>query len=64
MSIITESNFPKALWPGVKSWWGLSYEKFRPRSKPLPIDATVESEGARGTTEQKKIIKEIVKKIY
>lgn len=26
--IITTGNHPKALWPGVERWWGLSYKKF------------------------------------
>ena len=26
MSVITTGNFPKALWPGVKGWWGMSYK--------------------------------------
>lgn len=28
MSIITTGNHPKALWPGVKVWWGTKYDEF------------------------------------
>jgi hypothetical protein len=27
MAVITSGNHPKALWPGVAAWWGLSYKK-------------------------------------
>ena len=27
MAVITTSNHPKALWPGVKAWWGRSYDE-------------------------------------
>ena len=27
MAVITSSNHPKALWPGVKAWWGRSYNE-------------------------------------
>ena len=27
MAIITTGNHPKALWPGVKAWWGRSYNE-------------------------------------
>lgn len=27
MSVITTNNHPKALWPGVKRWWGRQYEE-------------------------------------
>lgn len=27
MSVITTGSHPKALWPGVKAWWGVSYDK-------------------------------------
>jgi hypothetical protein len=30
MSVITTGNHPKALWPGVKRWWGLEYKKHEP----------------------------------
>lgn len=28
MAVITTGNHPKALWPGIHAWWGLSYAKF------------------------------------
>jgi hypothetical protein len=28
MAVITSGNHPKALWPGVKEWFGLSYKEF------------------------------------
>ena len=27
MAVITTGNHPKALWPGIHAWWGLSYNK-------------------------------------
>ena len=27
MSVITTGNHPKALWPGIKSWWGRQYNE-------------------------------------
>jgi hypothetical protein len=27
MAVITSGNHPKALWPGVHAWWGLTYSK-------------------------------------
>lgn len=27
MAVISTGNHPKALWPGVAAWWGLSYKK-------------------------------------
>ncbi|MCI0562007.1 MAG: hypothetical protein MN733_26260, partial [Nitrososphaera sp.] len=27
MAIITTGSHPKALWPGVKAWWGRSYDE-------------------------------------
>lgn len=27
MSVISTGNHPKALWPGIKAWWGRSYEQ-------------------------------------
>lgn len=33
--IITTGNFPKALWPGVKTWWGQSYAKHEPEYPQL-----------------------------
>ncbi|MCD6162611.1 MAG: hypothetical protein J7K40_09395 [candidate division Zixibacteria bacterium] len=29
MSIITTSNHPKALWPGVAAWWGRTYDEHK-----------------------------------
>lgn len=28
MSVITTGAHPKAMWPGVKRWWGVSYDNF------------------------------------
>jgi hypothetical protein len=28
MSVITSSNFAKALWPGVNAWWGKAYAEY------------------------------------
>jgi hypothetical protein len=28
MSVITSSNFAKALWPGVNAWWGKAYSEY------------------------------------
>jgi hypothetical protein len=28
MALISSSSFPKALWPGVKTWWGEEYAKW------------------------------------
>ena len=25
--VITTGSFPKALWPGIKAWWGRSYNE-------------------------------------
>jgi hypothetical protein len=27
--VITTGNHPKALWPGVKAWWGRSYDEYK-----------------------------------
>ncbi len=29
MAVITTGTHPKALWPGIKAWWGRSYEEHR-----------------------------------
>lgn len=29
MAIITTGNHPKALWPGIKAWWGRTYDEHR-----------------------------------
>jgi len=35
MSVISTGNHPKALWPGVKAWWGRSYDKLPEEYKML-----------------------------
>jgi hypothetical protein len=30
MAVINSGSHPKALWPGVKNWWGLQYKKHDP----------------------------------
>ncbi len=35
MSVITTGNHPKALWPGVEAFWGLSYAKHRDETQDL-----------------------------
>ena len=35
MSVITTSNHPKALWPGVKAWWGRTYDEHQEEYKDL-----------------------------
>lgn len=30
MSVITRASHPKALWPGVKRWWGIEYKRYEP----------------------------------
>lgn len=30
MAVITRASHPKALWPGVKNWWGLEYKRYEP----------------------------------
>lgn len=27
MAVMTRASHPKALWPGIKRWWGINYEK-------------------------------------
>ena len=29
MAVITTGAHPKALWPGIKAWWGRSYDEHR-----------------------------------
>lgn len=35
MAVITTGNHPKALWPGVKAWWGRSYNEHKPEYPDL-----------------------------
>ena len=28
MAVISSGNHPKALWPGIKAWWGRGYDEF------------------------------------
>lgn len=35
MAIITTGSHPKALWPGVKAWWGLKYDEHKPEYPAL-----------------------------
>ena len=35
MAVITTGSFPKALWPGVNSWWGQSYNQWKPQYTEL-----------------------------
>ena len=35
MAIITTGTHPKALWPGIKAWWGRSYEEHTPEYPDL-----------------------------
>lgn len=35
MGVITTSNHPKALWPGVKAWWGRTYDEHAEEFKDL-----------------------------
>ena len=37
MAVITTGNHPKALWPGVKAWWGMKYTE---HDKEYPYLAT------------------------
>lgn len=30
MSVINTGSHPKALWPGVKTWWGVEYNRYAP----------------------------------
>ena len=35
MATITTGSHPKALWPGIKAWWGRSYEEHLPEYPDL-----------------------------
>ena len=35
MGVITTSNHPKALWPGIKAWWGRTYDEHNEEFKDL-----------------------------
>lgn len=35
MGVISTSNHPKALWPGIKAWWGRSYDEHTEEFKDL-----------------------------
>lgn len=35
MALITTGSHPKALWPGVKRWWGTEYERHQPLWKMI-----------------------------
>jgi len=35
MGVITTSSHPKALWPGVKAWWGRTYDEHAPEFPDL-----------------------------
>lgn len=35
MGVITTSNHPKALWPGVRAWWGRTYDEHNEEYKDL-----------------------------
>jgi len=35
MGVITTNNHPKALWPGVKAWWGRTYDEHAEEFKDL-----------------------------
>jgi hypothetical protein len=35
MAVITTGNHPKALWPGIKAWWGRSYDEHTPEYPDL-----------------------------
>jgi hypothetical protein len=53
MAVITSGNHPKALWPGVKQWFGLSYDEhplefkkvFKTESSDKSYEEVVESSG-------------------
>jgi len=42
MGVITTSNHPKALWPGIKAWWGRTYGEHSEEFKDL---YTIETSG-------------------
>lgn len=35
MAVITTGNHPKALWPGIKAWWGRAYDEHSPEFPEL-----------------------------
>jgi len=35
MAVITTGSHPKALWPGIKAWWGRSYDEHTPEYPDL-----------------------------
>ena len=35
MAVITTGNHPKALWPGIKAWWGRTYDEHQEEFKDL-----------------------------
>ena len=35
MAVITTGSHPKALWPGIKAWWGRSYDEHMPEYPDL-----------------------------
>jgi hypothetical protein len=35
MSVITTGSHPKALWPGIKAWWGTNYKRHEPMWKQI-----------------------------
>jgi hypothetical protein len=35
MAVITTGSHPRALWPGIKAWWGRSYEEHQPEYPDL-----------------------------
>ena len=35
MAVITTGSHPKALWPGIRAWWGRSYEEHAPEYPDL-----------------------------
>lgn len=53
MAVISTGNHPKALWPGIHAWWGLSYKKhpkqftqvFDVRDSDLAYEEMVEATG-------------------
>jgi hypothetical protein len=47
MAVITTGNHPKALWPGVKAWWGRSYNEH-----PLEYPDLFESDSSEKSYEE------------
>ena len=35
MAVITTGSHPKALWPGIRAWWGRSYDEHTPEYPDL-----------------------------